>query len=104
MYVGPYALQRSFKEMELSMYYRTEVLQRPEGMEDWVRCLLYNLFQILCLPLIKLSMYIVLQNEYAIQVNKEIGYDWMDGEEMVGALFKILLLFVSFIVILFSIW
>lgn len=49
-------------------------------------------------------MYIVLQNEYAIQVNKEIGYDWMDGEEMVGALFKILLLFVSFIVILFSIW
>ena len=49
-------------------------------------------------------MYIVLQNEYAIQVNKEIGYDWMDGEEMVGSLFKILLLFVSFIVILFSIW
>jgi len=37
MYVGPYALQRSFKEMELSMYYRTEVLQRPDGVRDWVR-------------------------------------------------------------------
>jgi hypothetical protein len=46
MYVGPYALQRSFKEMELSMYYRTEVLQRPEGIEDWVRwvhCLIYSI-------------------------------------------------------------
>jgi hypothetical protein len=39
-YVGPYALQRSFKEMELSMYYRTEVLQRPDGVRDWVRCLI----------------------------------------------------------------
>ncbi|KAF8805825.1 hypothetical protein BYT27DRAFT_7224672 [Phlegmacium glaucopus] len=49
------ALQRSFKEMELSMYYRMEVLQRPDGVWDW--------------------------NEYAIQVNKEIGYDWTAGEE-----------------------
>ena len=37
MYVGPYALQRSFKEMELSMYYRTEVLQQTDGVQDWVR-------------------------------------------------------------------
>jgi hypothetical protein len=33
-------------------------------------------------------MCLVCQNEYAIQVNKEIGYDWIDGEESVCASFK----------------
>ena len=28
------------------------------------------------------------QNEYAIQVNKEIGYDWIDGEDSVCASFN----------------
>jgi len=44
MYVGPHALQRSFKEMELSMFYRTEVLQRPDGVRDWVCDIFYLKF------------------------------------------------------------
>jgi hypothetical protein len=40
-HAGPYALQTCFKQMELSMYYRTEVLQLPEGMGDWVSTRFY---------------------------------------------------------------
>jgi len=35
-YAGPFALQTTFKQMELSMFYQTEVLKCPNGIEDWV--------------------------------------------------------------------
>ncbi|KAF9522673.1 hypothetical protein CPB83DRAFT_776724 [Crepidotus variabilis] len=34
-HVGPYGLQVCFKQMQESVYYRTKVLQLPEGMHDW---------------------------------------------------------------------
>jgi hypothetical protein len=72
MYVGPYALQRSFKEMELSMYYRTEVLQRPDGVRDWVRCtnIIYSgvLFSDIfgCVGFVRMSMQFKLKMKLAM--------------------------------------
>ncbi|EDR00234.1 uncharacterized protein LACBIDRAFT_314598 [Laccaria bicolor S238N-H82] len=71
MYVGPYALQRSFKEMELSMYYQTEVLQRPDGIQDWVHCT--NTIYSGVLFSDNSGCVGFCQNEYAIQVKNEIG-------------------------------
>ncbi|KAF8813319.1 hypothetical protein BYT27DRAFT_7081362, partial [Phlegmacium glaucopus] len=34
-HVGPFALQKCYTEMELSMFYQTEVLKRPAGIRDW---------------------------------------------------------------------
>lgn len=39
-HVGPFALQTCYKQMTESVYYRTEVVQRPEGLREWVRCLI----------------------------------------------------------------
>jgi hypothetical protein len=39
-YVGPFALQKCYKEMENSMFYQTEVLKRPDRVRDWVRFLI----------------------------------------------------------------
>ena len=35
-YVGPFALQTTYREMRQSMYYCAEVLQLPEGHRTWV--------------------------------------------------------------------
>jgi len=35
-YARPYALQVCYKQMGDSVFYRTEVIQRPEGLRDWV--------------------------------------------------------------------
>ncbi|KDR79616.1 hypothetical protein GALMADRAFT_63504 [Galerina marginata CBS 339.88] len=34
-FTAPFALLKCYEEMEQSMYYRTRVLQRPDGMRDW---------------------------------------------------------------------
>ncbi|KDQ56236.1 hypothetical protein JAAARDRAFT_132454 [Jaapia argillacea MUCL 33604] len=34
-YIGPFALQRCWEQMAQSVFYKTEVLQRPEGICDW---------------------------------------------------------------------
>ncbi|KAJ6618543.1 hypothetical protein B0H10DRAFT_1795120, partial [Mycena sp. CBHHK59/15] len=34
-HVGPFALNISFKQMELSMFYQADVLQLPEGARNW---------------------------------------------------------------------
>ncbi len=35
-YAGPYALQQSYKQMEASMFYGCDVIQRPSGSRQWV--------------------------------------------------------------------
>lgn len=35
-YLGPFALNACYSQMQLSCYYKTEVIQRPEGIRDWV--------------------------------------------------------------------
>lgn len=55
-FAGPFALQKCFEQMEASMFYRTSVLQRPEGMRDW--------------------------EEYALRVSEDVGYSWEHGEEL----------------------
>ncbi|KAF8576145.1 hypothetical protein K439DRAFT_1623077 [Ramaria rubella] len=34
-YAGPFALQTAYREMTQSLFYHTEVLQRPEGLRTW---------------------------------------------------------------------
>jgi MULE transposase domain len=36
-FTAPFPLQKCYEQMEQSMYYRTRVLQRPDGIRDWVR-------------------------------------------------------------------
>ena len=75
-YVGLYTLQRSFKEMELSMYYHMEVLQHLDGIQDQV-----------CYPnIIYFSLLIVSLEWVCNWVNNKIGYDCTGGEEVVSAL------------------
>lgn len=40
--VGPFALNTSFKQMELSIFYEADVLQLPEGARTWVRCVPFS--------------------------------------------------------------
>ncbi|KAJ7651180.1 hypothetical protein FB45DRAFT_32176 [Roridomyces roridus] len=55
-HVGPYALQVSWKQLELSLFYNAHALQLPEGIRDW--------------------------SEYAIAAApRESGYTWQNGEE-----------------------
>jgi hypothetical protein len=35
-HLGPFALNMCYDQMRLSCYYRTEVIQRPEGIRNWV--------------------------------------------------------------------
>jgi len=35
-HAGQYALQQSYKQMESSMFYSCEVMQRPSGTHQWV--------------------------------------------------------------------
>ncbi|KAG1811321.1 hypothetical protein EV424DRAFT_1327688, partial [Suillus variegatus] len=35
-HAGPFALQKCYKEMEESLFYETEVVQRPLGVKTWV--------------------------------------------------------------------
>lgn len=47
-YCGPFALQTSYRQMQLSMYYLFEVMQKPQGREaqPWVcRFLILHLFR-----------------------------------------------------------
>ena len=75
-HIGPYALQTCYKQMELSMYYKTEVLQLPEGMYNWVStAFIYFTNQ---------SSECCIKTEYAVQIDEETGYDWIDGEEKVS--------------------
>jgi hypothetical protein len=39
-HTGPHALQVCWKQMSESLYYQTEVVQRPNGIHDWVSKLL----------------------------------------------------------------
>ncbi|KAF5383675.1 hypothetical protein D9615_003671 [Tricholomella constricta] len=55
-YAGPFALTTCFTQMEASMYYRTETMLRPEGVQDWL--------------------------EYAVRVSPSVGYNWENGEEL----------------------
>ncbi|KAJ3516162.1 hypothetical protein NLJ89_g1290 [Agrocybe chaxingu] len=57
-YAGPFALTTCFAQMEQSMFYRTETILRPAGIETWA--------------------------DYAIQVGPSVGYTWEDGEETTG--------------------
>jgi hypothetical protein len=36
-FTAPFSVQKCYEQMEQSIYYRTRVLQRPDGMKDWVR-------------------------------------------------------------------
>ncbi|KAF8577471.1 hypothetical protein K439DRAFT_1533343 [Ramaria rubella] len=54
-HVEPFALQTSYREMKLSIYYRAEALQLPDGHRNW--------------------------SEYAIQAEEVTGFEWKDGEE-----------------------
>lgn len=36
-FTAPFPLQKCYEQMEQSMFYRTRVLQRPDGIRDWVR-------------------------------------------------------------------
>jgi hypothetical protein len=35
-YAGPFAVQTCFKQMQDSLFYSTEVVQRPNEVESWV--------------------------------------------------------------------
>lgn len=76
-HAGPFALQTIFKQMELSMFYQTEALRRPNGIEDWV-CAHFNslAYSLIC--------NIGQQNEYAVQVSNDVGYQWENGEQEVN--------------------
>ncbi|KAK6977354.1 hypothetical protein R3P38DRAFT_2666811, partial [Favolaschia claudopus] len=52
---GPYALQTCFKQMQDSLFYQTEVIQRPNEVRNW--------------------------NEYALRVNQETSWQFSNGEE-----------------------
>ncbi|KAF8578795.1 hypothetical protein K439DRAFT_1621045 [Ramaria rubella] len=52
-HVGPFALQMSYQEMKLSIYYRAEALQLPDGHRYW----------------------------NAIQAEEVMGFEWKDGAE-----------------------
>ncbi|KAF8578060.1 hypothetical protein K439DRAFT_1621609 [Ramaria rubella] len=54
-HIGPFALQTSYREMKLSIYYRAKALQLPDGHRNW--------------------------SEYAIQAEEVTGFEWKDGEE-----------------------
>lgn len=62
--------------MQQSVFYNTTTLQRPEGMRDWV--------SLDVLYLVSYDSY--LQNEYAIQISNEIGFEWENSEEQVSIL------------------
>ncbi|KAL4259473.1 MULE transposase domain-containing protein [Pleurotus pulmonarius] len=59
-YVGPFALHTSFKEMSASVYYQISTLLLPDGVRTW--------------------------SEYAFHVTREVGFNWVDHEEMSGAM------------------
>ncbi|KAF8225201.1 hypothetical protein L208DRAFT_1506921 [Tricholoma matsutake] len=54
-YLGPFALNMCYTQMQQSCYYKTEVLQRPKGIRNW--------------------------NESCIKVDESLGYDWENDEE-----------------------
>ncbi|PPQ82718.1 hypothetical protein CVT24_009926 [Panaeolus cyanescens] len=53
-YAGPFALQKCYEQMEQSVYFRTEVLQLPEGIRSW--------------------------NEYAVNVVAEPPFEWANNQ------------------------
>ncbi|PPR08003.1 hypothetical protein CVT24_003754 [Panaeolus cyanescens] len=53
-HAGPFALQTCYTQMELSVYFRTEILQLPEGIRSW--------------------------NEYAISVVAEPPFEWSNNQ------------------------
>ncbi|KAF9486725.1 hypothetical protein BDN71DRAFT_906285 [Pleurotus eryngii] len=59
-YVGPFAVHTSFKEMSASVYYQISTLLLPDGVRTWL--------------------------EYAIHVTREVGFNWVDREEMSGTM------------------
>ncbi|KAF5376134.1 hypothetical protein D9615_007698 [Tricholomella constricta] len=57
-HAGPFALHTCYGQMELSLTYRTDVVQLPDGIRHW--------------------------NEYAIKTSTELGFNWEGGEERHG--------------------
>ncbi|KAF7359582.1 hypothetical protein MVEN_00681900 [Mycena venus] len=54
-HAGPLALQTCYKQMQLSLFYSTEVIQRPNEVESWTA--------------------------YALSSSQEPAFDWMPGEQ-----------------------
>lgn len=74
-YAGPYALQVSWKQMQESVFYKTEVVQLPDGVRSWVchdRYCRWGPNSPDCT-----------QNEYVVGISTEVGFAWADSEEMV---------------------
>ena len=62
--------------MQLSLSYKTEVLQRPEGIRDWVG-------NLIIVTMSATSNMTTPQSEFCVKAYKELGYDWENGEEKV---------------------
>ncbi|KAJ7898942.1 hypothetical protein B0H14DRAFT_2331956, partial [Mycena olivaceomarginata] len=44
-YAGPFALQTCYKQMQLSLFYTAEVIQRPNETESWASRQMLNVFE-----------------------------------------------------------
>ncbi|KAJ7247721.1 hypothetical protein C8J57DRAFT_1240663 [Mycena rebaudengoi] len=72
-HVGPKALQASFEQMKLALFYNASALQLPEGVQSWICILFVHSLGLQLMPL---------QLEYAITANEdEPGFEWQNGEE-----------------------
>ncbi|KAJ7821487.1 hypothetical protein B0H13DRAFT_1920679 [Mycena leptocephala] len=54
-HAGPFALQTCYKQMQESLFYLTEVVQRPKEVNSWT--------------------------EYTLRLTQEPGFEWIPGEE-----------------------
>lgn len=75
-YVGPFALQTMYEEMEKSMFYETLMMQLPTGSSSWVSTSVStNSF---------IFWWWYGKDEYAIAVADEPGFQWEENEENVS--------------------
>jgi hypothetical protein len=73
-HAGPYALQISYKQMQLSLFYETEVVQLPNEVRSWVR-------KTFVLRVILTGVMPNVQNDYTLRMVEEQGFEWTAGEE-----------------------
>lgn len=75
-YLGPFALQKCYKEMHDSTFYITNVVHRPQGLRNWVSSYLSTRTSV--------GELTMTQTEFAIQNEEEIPFEWLNNEQKVS--------------------
>lgn len=74
-HAGPFGLQSCYRQMADSLYYRTEVIQRPNGLRDWVR------WYICAYHLLANVRY---QSQFVVKMEQTGSFDWERNEQHVS--------------------